>query len=250
MENTTEKYEKIKEEYEQIQGQIEMLDETIEQSRSMLTDTSVLRGKLEGEINVLKEQIKSAGSNEEHLKSRKMSVQKEIDEKTKDKDSILSDKEIIDKQVAEIECSRNQAREMLFAVQSKIEELNNNIECGKNTIIDALNSRATIKSKLGRYDTMTEQINIRKAELTSRLLRIKSDEAQQEAAMKKLQEEFENEFAPEIEETLLRWNVYQLDGSLLKEVTADYWYQKMEDLREFFVIRPEYAREYFYSSLN
>ena len=65
-----------------------------------------------------------------------------------------------------------------------------------------------------------------------------------------LQEEFENEFAPEIEETLLRWNVYQSDGSLLKEVTADYWYQKMEDLREFFVNRPEYAREYFYSSLN
>jgi len=191
LENTTAKYEKIKEEYEQIQGQIEMLDETIEQSRSMLTDTSVLRGKLEGEINVLKEQIKSAGSNEEHLKSRKMAVQKEIDEKTKDKDNILSDKDVIDKQVTEIENSRNQAREMLFAVQNKIEELNNNIESGKNTIIDALNSRATIKSKLGRYDTMTEQISIRKAELTSRLLRIKSDEAQQEAAMKKLQEEFE-----------------------------------------------------------
>ena len=65
-----------------------------------------------------------------------------------------------------------------------------------------------------------------------------------------LQEEFENEFEPEIEETLLRWNVYQSDGSPLKEVTADYWHQKMEDLREFFVNRPEYAREYFYSSLN
>ncbi|MBQ2936980.1 MAG: chromosome segregation protein SMC [Lachnospiraceae bacterium] len=191
LETTTARYEKIKEEYEQIQGQIEMLDETIEQSRSMLTDTSVLRGKLEGEINVLKEQIKSAKSNEEHLKTRKAAVQKEIDEKAGDKDGILADKDVIDKQVAEIENSRNQARELLLSVQNKIEELNNNIESGKNTIIDALNSRATIKSKLGRYDTMTEQINIRKAELTSRLLRIKSDEAQQEATMKKLQEEFE-----------------------------------------------------------
>lgn len=34
-------------------------------------------------------------------------------------------------------------------------------------IIDALNGRATIKSKIGRFDTMTEQVNIRKAELTS-----------------------------------------------------------------------------------
>lgn len=208
LESTSVRYETIKEEYEQIQGQIEMLDETIEQSRSMLTDTSVLRGKLEGEINVLKEQIKSAGSNEEHLKSRKAAVQKEIDEKSGDKNGILSDKEVIDNQVAAIEDSRNQAREQLLAIQNKIEELNNHIESGKNTIIDALNSRATIKSKLGRYDTMTEQVNIRKAELTSRLLRIKSDEAQQEAVMKKLQEEFE-----QINEAIRELN----DGMVSKE---------------------------------
>ena len=189
--STSEKYEKIKEEYEQIEGQIALLDETIEKGRTSLTDTSVLRGKLEGEINVLKEQIHFARSNEEHLKQRKEAVQREIDEKNKDKDGILGDKKIIDEQVAQIESTRNEAREKLLAVQNKIEELNNNIESGKNTIIDALNKRATIKSKLGRYDTMTEQVNIRKAELTSRLLRMKSDEAQQEAVMQKLNEEFE-----------------------------------------------------------
>ena len=191
LERTTQQYEKIKEEYEQIQGQIEMLDESIESARTSLTDTSVLRGKLEGEINVLKEQIKSAKSNEEHFQLRKTSVKKEMDAKLLDKERILADKKVIDDQVAEIEQERNEAREKLLAVQKRIEELNNDIEAGKNTIIEALNSRATIKSKLGRYDTMTEQINIRKAELTSRLLRIKSDEAQQEAVMKKLQEEFE-----------------------------------------------------------
>lgn len=191
LERTTQQYEKIKEEYEQIQGQIEMLDESIESARTSLTDTSVLRGKLEGEINVLKEQIKSAKSNEEHFQLRKTSVKKEMDAKLLDKERILADKKVIDDQVAEIDQERNEAREKLLAVQKRIEELNNDIEAGKNTIIEALNSRATIKSKLGRYDTMTEQINIRKAELTSRLLRIKSDEAQQEAVMKKLQEEFE-----------------------------------------------------------
>ncbi|MDY2699468.1 MAG: chromosome segregation protein SMC [Lachnospiraceae bacterium] len=191
LEQTTAQYEKIKEEYEQIQGQIEQLDATIESDRASLTDTSVLRGKLEGEINVLKEQIKSAQSNEEHFNARKAAVSKEMDARLLDKEGILSDKKVIDEQVAEIERARNEAREKLLAVQGRIEELNNDIESGKNTIIDALNSRATIKSKLGRYDTMTEQINIRKAELTSRLLRIKSDEAQQEATIKQLEEEFE-----------------------------------------------------------
>ena len=64
-----------------------------------------------------------------------------------------------------------------------------------------------------------------------------------------IQESFEHEFAPEIEETLQRWNVYQSDGSVLKEIKADYWYEKMEDLKTFFVERPEYAREFFYNSL-
>lgn len=192
LDTTTKQYEKIKEEYERVEKEIEQLDEAIESERTSLTDTSVLRGKLEGEINVLKEQIKSAKSNEEHFLTRKTSVQKEINNKLADKDDILKDKKVIDEQVSEIEKVRNEAREKLLTVQSQIEELNTNIEVAKNTIIDALNARATIKSKLGRYDTMTEQINIRKAELTSRLLRIKSDEAQQEAAIVKLQEEFEH----------------------------------------------------------
>ncbi len=192
LQETKEKYEGIKEEYERIQGQIEQLDEEIEKYRTQLTDTGLLRGKLEGEINVLKEQINSAKGNEGHLKARLAAVQKEIDTKNIDRESILKEKDGIDRQLAETEKIRDEAGSLLSAVQSRIEELNNQIEDGKNTIIDALNSRATIKSKIGRYDTMMEQINIRKAELTSRLLRAKSDEVKQEETIKQLQEEFEN----------------------------------------------------------
>ena len=53
----TQRYEGIKEEYDQIQGEIERLDKSIEEARSTLTDTGLLRGRLEGQINVLKEQI-------------------------------------------------------------------------------------------------------------------------------------------------------------------------------------------------
>ena len=188
---TTEKYEGIKAEYEQIQGKIELLDESIEAARTKLTDTELLRGKLEGEINVLQEQINSAKGNEEHLKNRRQALYKEIEAKNIDKEAILEDKKEIDGQLAEAEKVRDEARGLLSDVQNKIEELNNNIESGKNTIIDALNGRATIKSKIGRFDTMMEQVNIRKAELTSRLLRVKSDEARQEETIRQLEEEFE-----------------------------------------------------------
>ena len=191
LEDTTRQYEQIKDEYEQIASRIEQLDQEIEAARATLTDTGVMRSKLEGEINVLKEQIHSAEGNEEHLQNRIRSIEGQINERNVEKEQILTEKKGIDEKLEELEQARTQARQILEQIQGKIEELNNNIESGKNTIIDALNNRATIKSKLGRYDTMLEQINIRKAELNSRLLRAKSDEAAQEETIKKLEKEFE-----------------------------------------------------------
>ena len=191
LDETTQRYESIKEEYEQIQGQIEMLEQAIEEARSTLTDTGMMRSKLEGEINVLKEQIHSAEGNEEHLQSRIRSIQSQIDEREKEKEGILLEKGEIDETLATLEGARTEAKQLLETTQNHIAELNSNIESGKNTIIDALNNRATIKSKMGRYDTMLEQVNIRKAELNSRLLRAKSDEAEQTANIQKLEEEFE-----------------------------------------------------------
>ena len=146
---------------------------------------------MEGEINVLKEQIHSAQDNEEHLKTRQKNVQAEIQEKNVDKDRILKEKQAIDDQVAELVATRNEVRELLTQIQNRIAELNDNIENGKNTIIGELNQRATIKSKMGRYDTMLEQIAIRKAELNSRLLRAKSDEETREENIRQLNETLE-----------------------------------------------------------
>lgn len=188
---TREKYEHIKEEYEQVQSQIEELDRAIEEARASLSDAGLLRGRLEGEVAVLKEQINSARGNETHLRNRKEAVEAQIAAKDRDKEEILDQKARIDQQAQELIGIRDQVREQLKAVQDKIEELNGQIETGKNAIIGELNQRATIKSKLGRYDTMTEQINIRKAELNSRILRAKSDEEAREETIRQLEHRFE-----------------------------------------------------------
>ncbi len=191
LKTTSEKYEGIKEEYEKIQQEIESLDEAIEQARTTLTDTGLLRGKLEGEINVLKEQINSAKGSETHLNNRRSALEEEIAAKNREKDGILEEKDGIDAKVREIMATADEVRANLEEIQNKITELNGAIEAGKNTIIGELNQRATIRSKMGRYDTMMEQINIRKAELNSRILRAKSDEAAREENIKSLEETFD-----------------------------------------------------------
>ena len=191
LEETNTRYENIKNEYDAIQNELEQLEESILTARNALSDTSVMRGKLEGEINVLKEQIHSAEGNEEHFRARRQTIEGQIAEKEADRDSILKEKKQFDDELTVIEKKREEARTLLETLQSKIEECNNNIEAGKNSIIEALNERATIKSKIGRFDTMLEQANIKKAELNSRLLRAKSDEAEQKAELAKLEADFD-----------------------------------------------------------
>ena len=228
---TSEKYEGIKEEYERIQEEIESLDAAIEQARSSVTDTGLLRGKLEGEINVLKEQINSAKGSEAHLNNRRNALQEEIAAKEKEKVSILEEKQDTDKQVHEITATADEVKKKLEEIQEKIAELNNNIEAGKNTIIAELNQRAAIKSKMGRFDTMMEQINIRKAELNSRLLRAKSDEAAREENIKKLEDAFatvteelrvmnEQEAATELALGDIRESLVGMDAKLREKQTS------------------------------
>lgn len=191
LKDTTEKYDGIKEEYEQVQNRLETLDKEIEEARNQLNVGGLMKGKLEGQINVLKEQINSAKGSESHLTGRETAVTGELAGKEKEKEGILAEKSKIDAQVNELTDTRNQARAALEQVQARIEELNNRIESGKNAIIEELNRRAAIKSKMGRFDTMMEQTNIRRAELNSRLLRAKSDEAAREESIRQMEEAFE-----------------------------------------------------------
>ncbi|MDD7050583.1 MAG: chromosome segregation protein SMC [Lachnospiraceae bacterium] len=191
LESSNSTYRQIKEEYDQIQTRLGTLEEEIEQTRSSLTDTSVLRGKLEGEIKVLQEQINFALSNAEHLKQRQSQVQTALKEKEGEQQAILELKEAIDEDALQAGIKKEEAGSKLALVQKQIETINHHIETGKNTIIDALNERATIKSQMERYDTMLEQVQIRKAELTSRLVSVKSDEEKQEHLIQNLEDEFQ-----------------------------------------------------------
>ena len=88
LEETTQKYKHIKEQYEQIKSRIEQLDQEIERARATLTDTGVMRSKLEVEMNVLKEKIHSVQGNEEYLLTRINTIETSIQEKTQEQEGV------------------------------------------------------------------------------------------------------------------------------------------------------------------
>ena len=184
-------YERAKEEYENIQKKLEQLDAEIDEARAKITDTSVKKEKLEGQIGILNEKINAASSNDAHFKTRIKDEQDKIAEKNREKENYLKEKAEIDKEAEELFLSKDSARKELDKVLTEIAEINEQIEDCKSKIIDTLNMRATIKSKLSSLDTMKEQVNIRKAELTGKLVRARSDESRQEETIKKLRDEFD-----------------------------------------------------------
>ena len=55
--------------------------------------------------------------------------------------------------------------------------MSDQIESRQNDIYDRLNAKSSINAENQKLTTMLEQLNIRKAELNSRLIKDKSDEA-------------------------------------------------------------------------
>lgn len=198
-EETNLRYEKIKEEYEQVENTLSSLNEKIENSRGELSNTSILREKLEGEILVLREQIKASSLGSEELKKRLETINNDKTVKADNLAAVMEDKVSNDAKLSSLTESRDETKQLLLNVQKEIDDLSILIEDSKNTIINELNHRASIKAEIGRYDTMKEQINIRKAELNSKLLTVKSDEVKQDEDIKRLLKECES-IASSIEE--------------------------------------------------
>ena len=191
LEGTKTKFESIREEYDTIHNQITELEQSIEETRNSLSNSSNIRTKLEGEISLLKEQINSAKNNVEHFNARIESLNQSIEAKNKEKEGYDASKAEIETSLNSMEEERTGLRNNLEVIRASIEEINNKIEEDKNLVIEAINERSGIKSEKARYETMLENVAIRKSTLNSKLLQAKTDEEEQQGIIKELEAEFE-----------------------------------------------------------
>ncbi len=191
LKDANEAYEKAKSDYEKMEQDMADMDEKITGIRENISNSTVMKGKLEGQINVLNEQIHTAEMTDEHLQSRLDSIDREKEERVKSKASYDKEKEELDVQLTEIEAKKSDAMMRLHTLQEEIARCTEGIEKGKNEIIELLNKKASVKARQQRFDTMLEQVNIRKAQLTQRLLARKTEEADLESVLAGYQKELD-----------------------------------------------------------
>lgn len=195
MKETASIYGQVKDEYEKIETAMEKAAEEIEASREQLNQSVLLKGRLEGELNVLNEQIKSAEISDGHLKSRAAEIGQDRQEKSRRKTEYEAQEAELDSQLTRVAERRQKAEEELQSLHKEIQSCNEGMENGQQELLNLLHQKAAMQAEQQKYDTMIEQMNIQKAQLNQRLLQQKSEESdldvkleEQEGRLKEIQE--------------------------------------------------------------
>ena len=184
-------YEQTKAEYERLEQELEELNTKLDALKEEQQENALLKQQYEGQVKVLEEQISSGRQNSEHFRSRLTVLKDDLQKRSEEKEKLTEERAALYNRLKETRDNLKKETESLENIVSNVEECTHAVEDGKNEIIEILNSRATTKGKAQRFDAMMEQLDIRKAEVSQRILRLKSEEAILESDREKAQKQYD-----------------------------------------------------------
>ena len=217
LKSTKEAFEHTKQEYEKLEQEQEKLDQTILSARDQAGENALKRQQLENQIEVLNEQIHASERNSDTLRERLEAIRAESRTKTAEKNTYQAEKDGLHEALLASETEKSEKEAALSECQEQIQAAELQSEQDKSEVIGLLNQRGSTKGKLQRYDAMLEQIGIRKAELSQRVLHLKTSESEQNGQIEELQNAFEA-----LEETVSSLKQqYQEADQKITALTAD-----------------------------
>ncbi len=173
-----EEFDYTKAEYERLEASLEELNNKIEDLKSVINGKKLENEHSDGEIRVIMERISSEGvisaeinAQIERLNGRIDELNNRLKEFTDKKKSILDELKSKEAEAKRIDVERQSAEDSENEISGKI----NNAQAD---ILEFINEGGNLKEKIARYDTMLENINLRKTELKSKLLADKSEQSQ------------------------------------------------------------------------
>ena len=183
--NKTE-FEKIKTVYDEKEAKIQEISTEIDELTAKNNQAEIDRNRLINQIEILKEQINSANTTDSHIAERIKELKEQWEERNEEKNALIKQKFEVSGLSDDIFARQNAVDKEVLELNNSINELMNEIDNKKNAIFDNLNQKSVIQSNIQRYNTMLEQINIRKAELNSKLINFKTDESEFDGIIRSL----------------------------------------------------------------
>ncbi len=196
-------YERTRQDYEVQEKEIEQMDAALLEKRETVSQGQLRRQQFENQIELLKEQINTARTSDEHLQTRIREITQQMEEYARQESEEVQALEKLRADLSAVGREEKLAEDAAEAVQEEISGLEQKIGQGKGAIIEILNQRANVKARIQRYDTMLEQTQIRRAQLAQEALKLKSERNEQEEVRQETEQEYE-EITMRIEDLMAR----------------------------------------------
>lgn len=185
-----EKQEALKLAYEKQEQKLAEAELQMDGCRTKRDEKTLAKQQTESQIQVLEEQIRTAKMSDSHYDQRLLAITKELKEYQEQKAAFAKEQEQLGEKISGAKREERQAEENLKEIQTQIAELLVAVEEKKNDTMQLLENRASTKAKLQHYDTMMEQTKVQRAQMNQRLIEMKSNSGEQEAQLKKYEEDF------------------------------------------------------------
>ena len=187
LESTKEANEKAEAEYKRLDGVIEEIDAKLTESRNRRQEILIDSEKKEGEIRLLGQQLENIGENSSRLKERIEEIKNNIDEKYAERAGFETQLNQFKDKLFECGKKRDEAGKNLDRLREELKELSFSIDKANADILSLANEDGQIKTGIEHSDTVLGQNNIRHAELSRRLLTLKSEEVESGSLLEKLE---------------------------------------------------------------
>ena len=184
LEETTGEYDRTKEEYQQLETTLQEMDDQISKARDEAQDKALKRQQLSSQADILQEQILASEKNQSLRRERLDAIREGLSKQEALYEELQTAKAEISDSLRQLDEKAAQTQQRLTQIQSQIVDCEKAVQDSKQEIMDLLGGRAKMQGMQERYKTLMEQIDIRKARVSQRILVLQSDRQQQAADMK------------------------------------------------------------------
>ena len=165
-----------KSEYDAIENELQTLDLQIADLTEKNQKSLLIREQLRGQIDLLKEQINTVHLNSEHYSARRSAIREDLQKKDAERTDYQRELRELSGKLKAARSEEKKEEKKYQDIEQRLASCNDGIAKAKNDVIGMLNSRSTVKGKMQRYGALLEQIDIRRAELQTRMLRFSEEE--------------------------------------------------------------------------
>lgn len=192
LEDSKSEYDNTKSEYEAAENQLNDINAQIDENSQTVSALELENQRLQGEINVFTEQIKTFNANKQLHSERLLDIEKDKQNKNNAVKELREQYDNLNTELSEYNDKLAAINDTAKALNAEIEGISGQIDNRQNSIYDNLTEQSTIKAENQKFVTMLEQLEIKKSELTSHIIKGKSDESAQKQVIKSLTAELDN----------------------------------------------------------